>query len=249
MEQADQAAASCSQHELWQRPSAAPLLRGKHGHKPRRLRGLGSLSLTTETLTVFVLMLWTDSSGWWLMLLNCGNRLRSMLSMQFWRSSSHSKSFKYGCFNFYLLYSGKGRAKCILMFNICQLKWRYTVTGLIVAVMCVYGLPKADSCGLKLPPDRFLRKRWGKMIRDEFYLMVHGVSIIGCAYNAYAGSIESRQGMHHNLVHLWKRAICCCRGQSDALWIKFAFVNHTAPPKTTDRCKNEAGRRRSPDRS
>lgn len=69
------------------------------------------------------------------------------------------------------------------------------------------------------------------MIRDEFYLMVHGVSIIGWTYNAYAGSIESRQGMHHNLVHLWKRAICCCRGQSDALWIKFAFVNHTAPPK------------------
>lgn len=103
--------------------------------------------------------------------------------------------------------------------------------------MCVLG-----GGHLRLPPDRFLRTRWRKMIRDGVYLMVHGVWIIGCTYNAQAGSIGSRRGMHHNPVHLWKRAICCCRGQSDTLWIIFAFVNHTAPPKTTDRCKTEAGR-------
>lgn len=59
-------------------------------------------------------------------------------------SIRHNKSFKYGCFSFYLLDSGKRRAKCILMFHICLLKWRYTVTGLIVAVMCADGLPKAE---------------------------------------------------------------------------------------------------------
>lgn len=29
------------------------------------------------------------------------------------------------------------------------------------------------------------------MIKDQFYLMDHGVSIIGCAHNACAGSIQS----------------------------------------------------------
>lgn len=156
-DQADQAAASCSQDELWQRPSAAQPVSAPESNTARKtLQSEISLtrwkpwhSLCPDAL---VSLFWhwfihhsKQCEGHWFTFISKAKQHASscLLSVCTWSPALVDLLFLLclvrqclGCFNFRKLYSAKRVAKCSRVLDTCQLKNYFNTIYCIL--MCVF---------------------------------------------------------------------------------------------------------------